>query len=79
MADGEVSLVLTDAELVELTDRVRSSAQAKRLRAMGVPHIYTKGEPVKVLRSAVERRAGSTAPRRREGYAPEPDYAAFDR
>ncbi len=75
----EASLTLTPAELVELTGRVQAAAQAKRLRAMGVPHIYTKGEPVKVLRSAVERRAGSTAPRRRQGYAPEPDYQAFDR
>lgn len=71
--------LLTTAELVELTDRQTAPAQARRLRAMGVPHIYTPGAQVKVLRSALERRAGVEAPRRREGYAPEPDYLAFDR
>lgn len=75
---SEGSLTLTAEQLIALTDRCQPAAQARRLREMGIPHVYTKGKPVKVLHSALERRAGSAAPRRRDGYAPEPDYQAFD-
>jgi len=46
-----VSLYLTPKEVAELTDRVRPSAQARRLRKLGIPFLWTPGELVKVPRS----------------------------
>ena len=71
-----MGLTLTPAELVELTDRAKPTAQMRRLRALGIPYLYAPGGSVKVLRSALERHpaAKKTA---REGYAAEPDFSRF--
>ena len=71
-----MGLILTPAELVELTDRAKSTAQMRRLRALGIPFLYAPGGPVKALRSALEGRTASEKACR-EGYATEPDFSMF--
>jgi hypothetical protein len=69
-----VSDFLTPAELVELTDKQTAPAQARRLKALGIPHFWVKGARPKVPRSALTgaRSAGPTP-------ANEPDFSVFVR
>jgi hypothetical protein len=66
-----------DAEkLILFTGRVRPTAQARYLRAHGVPHtINAAGKPV-VLVEEVERRL--RAGRQRKAPASSPDFSALD-
>lgn len=67
-------MILTAAEVADLTHKVRSSAQIRALRAMGIEHrVRPDGTPA-VLRSAVE--TGNPARRTR---CVEPDFAALTR
>ncbi len=66
-----MSLCLTNAELVELTDYRRRDRQIAALVAMRIRFRVTPTGAIKVLRSDVESR------NQRERYGREPDYAAI--
>lgn len=48
-------LTLTDAEIAEITHRVRPKAQARMLKALGIRHQARPDGSLLVYRSAVER------------------------
>lgn len=54
-------LVLTSAELAELTDRKRGDAQERELRALGIPFGRRSDGALVVLRSVVEHLLGAEA------------------
>lgn len=68
-----MSLYLSPEELVELTDKKTAPAQARRLKALGIPFIWQPGMRVKVLRSAVLPKGEAQPP------IPEPDFSVFRR
>ena len=65
-------LYLTPQEVVELTDKKTAPAQARRLKALGIPFRWAVGAPVKVLRSDVD--GGRTAA---PACSQEPDFTVF--
>jgi len=78
-------LTLTEAELADLTHKVRPSAQTRALRGMGIEHRRRPGRSVAVLRIALEDAFGiklSRVPPKRFGInwegtpnaRPEPDW-----
>lgn len=56
-----LAMFLTEAELKELTGKVRPSAQAKALTAMSIDHKRRPDGTVAVLRAGVERALGGQA------------------
>lgn len=65
-----MSICLTSDELSELTGRVRPSAQAKALNAMGIDHMVRPDGSLAVYRSVIE-------PGRAKKRQPKPDYNAL--
>lgn len=56
-------MILTRAELEELTGKSRSAAQARVLTHMGIPHRRRPDGSVVVIRAHVEQPAAMLAPR----------------
>jgi hypothetical protein len=56
----KAALVLTSDELVELTGRRRSDAQARTLDHMGIPYSKRPNGSIAVLRVVAERALGGT-------------------
>jgi Domain of unknown function (DUF4224) len=69
-----MSLFLSPAELVELTDRHTAPAQVKRLQAMRIHYFWQKGGRVKVARNVIESPAANASK-----YALEPDFSIFNK
>jgi hypothetical protein len=65
--------VLTADEVAELTGRVRSNAQAKALRSMGIEYRQRPDGSLAVLRSCVEKVLGGGDPKPRR--KTEPDFS----
>lgn len=71
-------LTLTDEELVNLTHRQRSAAQAAALRAMGIEHKRRPDGSVAVLRAHVEQQMGLAVNAARAGVEVEPNWGALN-
>lgn len=67
---------LTTSELVELTGKVRHSAQIRQLRHMGIHHKTRADGSVAVLRAHVEKEFGLTTPATRQ--RTEPDFSQWE-
>jgi hypothetical protein len=71
-------MILTSDELVELTERRRSSSQVKVLRFMGIEHRVRPDGSVAVLRAHVEATmggGGATVEKKQKPF--EPNWAAL--
>ncbi len=60
------SFVLTDQEMVEITDYVRPSFQIRILREWGIPFVVGRDGHPKVLREHLKAISGARATARRE-------------
>lgn len=67
-------MLLTTAEIEELTRRTKPSAQAKVLRGMGIYSVRRGDGSLAVSRLAVERVLGGVSTSRKEQ---EPDFGAI--
>lgn len=56
-------LFLTQAELVELTQRIQSDAQARELDAIGIPYRRRRDKSLVVMRVCVETVLGASGAR----------------
>lgn len=56
-----MSLTLSPAEIEDLTDKVKSAAQARELAHMGIPFRVRRNGSLAVLRIHVETQPGATA------------------
>lgn len=73
------SVFLDSTEMAELTGRVRSDAQVRALRHMGIEHRVRPDGKVVVLRSHVEQVLGVAPARGRPVKEIEPDWSAIHR
>lgn len=55
-----MSLALTDADLVDLTKKVRRSAQARELDALGIPYRRRRDRSILVLRDDLKPKDATT-------------------
>lgn len=69
-------MLLTDAEIAELTKKHRRPAQRKALNAMGVTHKVRPDGSLAVLRSHVEKLLGGT-PAAKVAREQEPEWSAM--
>lgn len=53
-------MILSNAELVNLTKRERSDAQARELKHLGIPFTQRRDKSIVVFRSAVEKSPQAT-------------------
>jgi hypothetical protein len=70
-------MFLDQHELIALTGRQRSDAQARILRALGLEHRVRPDGTLVVLRAHVERLLGADAPGREHAQPIEPDWSAI--
>ncbi len=73
------STFLDSTEMAELTGRVRSDAQVRALRHMGIEHRVRPDGKVVVLRSHVEQVLGVAPARGGPAKEIEPDWSAIHR
>ncbi len=66
-------MILTDAELVEITKRKRHPAQARALRAMDIKYLIRPDGSLVVLKTYVEHLLGGK-PQARLKAPPQPDW-----
>jgi hypothetical protein len=57
-----MSLVLTQADVADLTGKVKAAAQARELAHMGIPYRRRRNGSIAVLRIHVEVQEGAVAP-----------------
>jgi hypothetical protein len=70
--------ICTEDELVQLTGRVRPSAQIRVLNQLGVDHVRRPDGRVLVHRDAVRQLLGLGARKSPDEQGPQPDWEALD-
>jgi len=69
-------VILTEAEIVAITKRVRHKAQAEALRALGIPSKPRGDDSLVVARSAAEKALGGTLTPKAKTFTLDPETVA---